>query len=53
MEAAVEADSCGVESMRVIVKTCGLWGMWSSRGGQHVEASGRCGLMEVGVCERE
>ena len=33
MEAAVKADSCGVETMRgtrvevVRVKTCGLWGM--------------------------
>ena len=27
--------------------------MWSSRRGRRVEAGGRCGLMEVGVCERE
>ena len=27
--------------------------IWSSRRGRRVEASGRCGLMEAGVCERE
>ena len=25
-------------------------GVWSSRGGQSVEAGGRCRLMEAGVC---
>ena len=52
VEAATEADSCGVEAVRV----CGVAveaGVWSSRGGQPVEAGGRCRLMEVGVCERE
>ena len=37
VEAAAEADLCGVEAVRVIVNTCGLWGMWSSCGGQRVE----------------
>ena len=27
--------------------------VWSSHGGQPMEAGGRCRLMEVGVCERE
>ena len=27
--------------------------MWSSRRGRRVEAGGRYGLMEAGVCERE
>ena len=53
MEAAAEADSCGVETVRLIVNMCGLWGMWSSCGGRHMKANGRCRMMEAGMCERE
>ena len=53
VEAAVEADSCGVEAVRLIVNMCGLWGMWSSCGGRCMKANGRCRMMEAGMCERE
>ena len=49
MEAA-EADSCGVEVVRVIVNTCGLCRCGVC--GVAVEAGGKCQLMEAGVCER-
>ncbi|KAK9983855.1 hypothetical protein SO802_033380 [Lithocarpus litseifolius] len=32
VEAAAEADSCGVEAVRVTVNTCGLWGSEGDRG---------------------
>ena len=66
VEAAAEANSYGVEVVRVTVNTCGLWGMWSSCGGRRVElpwrptcggwsmeAGGKCRLMDASVCERE
>ena len=37
VEVAAKADLYGVEAVRVTVNTCGLWGMWSSCGGQRVE----------------
>ena len=58
MEAATEADLCGVEAVRrdsEYVWAVGyveqLWTLVC--GGQSVEADGRCRLMEAGVCERE
>ena len=57
MEAAAEADLCGVEAVRRDSEYVWAVGyveqLWTlACGGQSVEAGGRCRLMEAGVCER-